>query len=82
MYKLYFDGASRGNPGKSASSYVIYDNNGKRVQYGYYVFPRDVTNNEAEYMGLSAGLEASVSLNIKSLHIFGDSRNNTRMCIR
>jgi ribonuclease HI len=74
MYKLYFDGASRDNPGKSASAYVIYDNNDKRIQYGYYVFPRDATNNEAEYMGLVAGLEASTSLNITSLHVFGDSK--------
>jgi ribonuclease HI len=74
MYKLYFDGASRENPGKSASSYVIYDTNDKRIQYGYYIFPRDATNNEAEYMGLSAGLRASISLDIKSLHIFGDSK--------
>ena len=74
MYKLYFDGASRENPGKSASSYVIYDNNDKRIQYGYYIFPRDATNNEAEYMGLTAGLEASIALNINTLHIFGDSK--------
>jgi ribonuclease HI len=74
MYKLYFDGASRDNPGKASSSYVLYDNNDIRVQYGYYVFPRDATNNEAEYMGLTAGLEASTSLNITSLHVFGDSK--------
>ncbi|MGC8547876.1 MAG: ribonuclease HI family protein [Candidatus Micrarchaeia archaeon] len=56
---IYTDGASRGNPGKSASGYCIYDSQ-------YNLLKQDVfyngiaTNNEAEYKAIVAALKAAL----------------------
>lgn len=50
-YLVFTDGGSRGNPGKSACAFVIYDEKDKIIfEQGLYLGIK--TNNEAEYLGV------------------------------
>jgi ribonuclease HI len=73
--EMYFDGASKGNPGQGGSGSVIYDSKGNELNKTYVLlcpnFP--VTNNVAEYNGLIAGLQEAVDLKIANLIVKGDS---------
>lgn len=74
--KIYTDGAARGNPGPSASGYVIRDSSGKLID-AKSVYNGVKTNNFAEYTALISALEWCIK-NIKDhsnydLHIFSDS---------
>jgi ribonuclease HI len=72
-FELYFDGCSKGNPGKGGAGAVIYHN--KEEIWSNYAFLGDnVTNNYAEYQGLIMGLNAALNLNIKNLAVYGDSK--------
>lgn len=52
------DGGSRGNPGPSASAYVIHNNRGEILESGgSYI--GITTNNQAEYTGVLLGLQAA-----------------------
>lgn len=73
---IYTDGGSRGNPGKAAYGYVIYDENKKILaQEGRYIGV--TTNNVAEYTGLLEALkkanELALSLQIEAVDCFLDS---------
>ncbi len=72
-YSLYFDGASKGNPGKSGSAAVLYEGAKEIANVGKYIGPRK-TNNEAEYMGLIFGLILCIQLRIKHIKVYGDSQ--------
>lgn len=70
--KLYADGGSRGNPGPSASGFVIYNiENSVVKKEGVYVGV--TTNNQAEYKALIFGLQAAIELGVKSIQIYMDS---------
>ncbi len=70
--KLYADGGSRGNPGPSASGYVILDMEDNVVKNeGVYVGV--TTNNQAEYKALIFGLHAAIEMGISNLHVYMDS---------
>lgn len=70
--KLYADGGSRGNPGLSASGYVLYDmNDAVVVKNGIYLGV--TTNNQAEYQALKFGLEEAIKHNVVNLHVYMDS---------
>lgn len=72
LLKLYADGGSRGNPGPSASGFVIMDEKDQIiVDKGVYLGV--TTNNQAEYTALRLGLEECVSLNPKVLEVYMDS---------
>ena len=71
-YTLYFDGCSKGNPGKGGSGSVIYDNN-IEIWYKASFVGDKVTNNHAEYNGLIEGLEEAVKRGITCLTVKGDS---------
>ncbi len=71
-YKLFFDGASKGNPGLAGAGAVIY-NCEKEIWYGSKFVGEKSTNNQAEYSGLIIGLTRAIELNIKSLLVNGDS---------
>ena len=73
QYSLYFDGASKGNPGRAGSAAVLYNYNTEVATVSKYIGDKK-TNNEAEYMGLILGLQLCVQLNIKEIAIFGDSQ--------
>ncbi|MGH7237982.1 MAG: reverse transcriptase-like protein [Candidatus Saccharimonadales bacterium] len=70
--KIYTDGGSRGNPGPSASGYVLYDENGNvLVDNGIYL--GITTNNQAEYTALKLALEEAKKLGASEITVFMDS---------
>lgn len=70
--QLYADGGSRGNPGPSASGYVLLDMDGNAV-HEQGVFLGITTNNQAEYQALKFGLEAALRHQARSVHVYMDS---------
>lgn len=72
-YSLYFDGASKGNPGKAGAAAVLYKNGKEIATISKYLGPRK-TNNETEYMGLIMGLILCIQLGVKNVNIYGDSQ--------
>lgn len=70
--KMYADGGSRGNPGPSASGFVLMDMNGNVVaKNGVYL--GITTNNQAEYKALKFGLEEASKMGAQKIHVFMDS---------
>ncbi len=71
--QLYADGGSRGNPGPSASGYVLLDMAGRIVHKdGQYLGV--TTNNQAEYQALKLGLEHALhDYQAKEMHVYMDS---------
>ena len=75
-YTLYFDGASRSNPGPASYGGVIYIKEPRRkpIEHNvYYEYIGTATNNEAEYRGALGGIKTAISLNIKNLKVLGVS---------
>lgn len=69
---MYADGGSRGNPGPSASGFVIYDSDGVQLfRKGIYIGV--TTNNQAEYLALKYGLEEVEKLGARIVHVRLDS---------
>jgi ribonuclease HI len=72
FWRLYCDGASRGNPGPAAAGMVLLDpQGGQQVQKGRYL--GETTNNVAEYQALLLGLEEARQRGVKKLQVFADS---------
>ncbi|MBR8830494.1 MAG: Bifunctional protein [Chroococcopsis gigantea SAG 12.99] len=69
---LYFDGGSRGNPGKAAGAAVLTMPDGN--SYTITCFLPSATCNQAEYTGLIIGLEKAKELGVTSLDVKGDSQ--------
>ncbi|HXH23581.1 MAG TPA: ribonuclease HI family protein [Dehalococcoidia bacterium] len=69
---VYSDGASRGNPGRSAYGAVVYDPEGRERARTSDVIGI-ATNNVAEYRGLIAGLEAALALGARRVEVRMDS---------
>ncbi|MGH7157742.1 MAG: reverse transcriptase-like protein [Candidatus Saccharimonadales bacterium] len=70
--KLFADGGSRGNPGPSASGFVILDMDDRVVvKKGTYL--GITTNNQAEYQAVKFGLEEALNLGIRELYVYLDS---------
>tara|TARA_Y100000389_G_C17392042_1_gene480424 strand:- start:126 stop:563 length:438 start_codon:yes stop_codon:yes gene_type:complete len=73
MYSLYFDGASKHNPGHAACGAVLYDDNDTEVDYDSKYLGDKVSNNYAEYTGLIVGLHLALKNNITEISVYGDS---------
>jgi ribonuclease HI/pterin-4a-carbinolamine dehydratase len=70
--KVFGDGGSRGNPGPSASGFVIYDmEDNILVDKGVYLGV--TTNNQAEYTALKLALEECHKLGAKEVQVYMDS---------
>lgn len=70
--KVFTDGGSRGNPGPSASGYVILDmNDTVLLEKGVYL--GITTNNQAEYTALRLALEECLHLGVREVHVYMDS---------
>ncbi len=70
--KMYADGGSRGNPGPSASGYVLMTMDDVVVfQGGNYLGV--TTNNQAEYNGLKVGLDEAALRGSQIVHVYMDS---------
>jgi len=72
-YLLYCDGASRGNPGRASYGFAIIDPDGTPVVEVGQAIGR-ATNNDAEYAGLVAGLEAALEAGVRDLEVRLDSQ--------
>jgi ribonuclease HI len=70
--KVFADGGSRGNPGPSASGYVILDMEDQvLVDTGVYLGV--TTNNQAEYTALKLALEECRKLGVSEVQVYMDS---------
>jgi len=71
-FTLFFDGASKSNPGHAGAGAVIYKNNVEFAHTSSYL-GNHISNNFAEYSALIIGLQLAMSLDIKDIQVFGDS---------
>ena len=69
---VYSDGGSRGNPGPSASGFVILDEAGQVISEGG-AYLGTTTNNVAEYQAVYLGLERAQEMGAKSVDFRMDS---------
>ncbi len=70
--KLYADGGSRGNPGPSASGFVLTDMKDQiLLESGVYL--GITTNNQAEYQALKFGLEEAEKIGAREVDAYMDS---------
>ncbi|HEY5152446.1 MAG TPA: reverse transcriptase-like protein [Candidatus Saccharimonadales bacterium] len=70
--KVFGDGGSRGNPGPSASGFVILDmEDNVLVDRGIYL--GITTNNQAEYTSLKLALEECIKMGVKEVQVYMDS---------
>ena len=72
FYTLFFDGCSKGNPGRAGAGAVIYKNQVEIYSESLFVGEKK-TNNVAEYNGLLLGLREAVARRVKKLAVKGDS---------
>ena len=56
VFKIFTDGGARGNPGKAAIGFVVFDQEGKEVKRGKK-FIGEATNNIAEYRAVIEALK-------------------------
>lgn len=70
---LYFDGASKGNPGESAVGVRILNTNQQTVVIEKSIYLGHTTNNAAEYMGLIHGLQLAQEYGASRINIYTDS---------
>lgn len=69
---VYSDGGSRGNPGPSASGFVIMNQNQDVIHQGG-MYLGITTNNQAEYHGVRLGLEKALEMGAKTVDFRMDS---------
>jgi ribonuclease HI len=75
MHTLYFDGCSKGNPGRAGAGAVLYNHEGTEVFAESVFVGHRATNNEAEYTGLILGLTEALKRGITTeLLVRGDSQ--------
>lgn len=75
--KLFFDGASKGNPGESGCGFYIIDEETEFCILGKKYIGNFKTNNDAEYLGLINGLKKitdDFDTSKLSLQVYGDSK--------
>jgi ribonuclease HI len=70
--KLFTDGGSRGNPGPSASGFVILDKS-DNVIFSQGIYLGIMTNNQAEYLALKYGLGKLDYMGIHEVSVYMDS---------
>jgi ribonuclease HI len=80
-WELYFDGASRvekdpdGAPRKRAGAGLVFRcPSGETLYHSFSLLKEECSNNEAEYEALIFSLLLALSMNIHSLHVYGDSQ--------
>ncbi|MGB9694604.1 MAG: ribonuclease HI family protein [Caldisericaceae bacterium] len=71
MLEIYTDGASRGNPGKSAIAGVIVKD--KQIIKVYAEFCGITTNNVAEYSAIIKALDEAIRLRESRVRVLSDS---------
>lgn len=72
-FKIFTDGASRGNPGPASIGVVVYDSEGQEI----HQIARKLgikTNNQAEYQAVYEALAYMKSIGEKSFLLYSDSQ--------
>ena len=73
FWRIYCDGASRGNPGPAGAGAALYDPQGKvKAQRSWYL--GEATNNVAEYQALILGLKLAQKFGATRIQVFADSQ--------
>ena len=73
IFKLFFDGASKGNPGKAGGGGVVINPRGKvEIEYSWSIGHE--SNNMAEAYGLWQGLKQVHQIGAEDVAVIGDSR--------
>lgn len=73
VLRLFTDGASRGNPGPAGLGVVLEAEDGTRL-WGGCAYLGEMTNNQAEYRALLAGLRKAAEWKPDRLDVFMDSK--------
>ena len=73
IFKLFFDGASKGNPRRAGGGGVVINPGGK-VEIEYYWNIGFNSNNMAEAYGIWQGLKQLKKKEVEEVLVFGDSR--------
>lgn len=68
---LHTDGGARGNPGPAGSGFVLQLSADKTIKQGSYL--GEMTNNQAEYRALLAGLKQAQAEGVRELICYLDS---------
>jgi ribonuclease HI len=71
--KIFADGGSRGNPGPSASGYVLLNAETNEVIVDKGIYIGVTTNNQAEYQALKFALEEAHKMGATSVDVYMDS---------
>jgi len=71
-YTLFFDGCSKGNPGRAGAGFILYCGEKVITKKAFFVGVRE-TNNVAEYMGMIHGMREASKFT-KDLVVKGDSQ--------
>jgi ribonuclease HI len=71
LYKLYTDGASKGNPGDAGIGFVIKKQGFTVEEFSKYI--GKTTNNVAEYTAFIEGLKRLKELGVENVNAFSDS---------
>ena len=77
IWKIYTDGASRGNPGPSGAGVYVTQDDIPIIKRGIYLGKK--TNNQAEYLALALAIffvknsAAHRSIELPTLHLYADS---------
>jgi ribonuclease HI len=71
-WRLFADGAARGNPGPAAAGFVLDDPAGRPAAAGGIALGA-ATNNVAEYRALLAGLARALELGVTAIEVRMDS---------
>jgi ribonuclease HI len=69
---IFFDDASKGNPGTAGAGGIIYSHDGSHVDSFSWGLGQS-TNNQAEILGLLKGCQIAQEYENKALQVFGDS---------
>lgn len=74
LWKVFIDGASRGNPGKAGAGICLFRDDEKILEQGFFLGKK--TNNQAEYMALLLGVFFSTKYLSQDdiLHVVSDSQ--------
>ena len=73
IFKLFFDGASKGNPGRAGGGGVVINPRGKvEIEYSWNI--GHDSNNMAEAYGLWQGLKLVQKEGVDEVMVIGDSR--------
>jgi len=73
MYYVYTDGASRGNGGDSAASFIIVNSNDDKVIASGSKYIGKVTNNIAEYIAVYESMKWCMENDIDDVKVISDS---------